>query len=181
MQIFRISVAAAMSLVAAGCDASSSVAAPTPLKEEYGLTIVGYNYTSRYIHSFSVDGQGGGNIHVSSATSGGGGSVCCASYFPSAKNTTVAVRWQASACRYIHSIHKNGEKEWAHHGFFKEREVPVMFRADGEPAYLEVHIFPDEHVEAFVTSKLSKPRLLLKKDRANDSEYPRCPNDKEPE
>lgn len=61
------------------------------------LALVGYNYTDRYIDTFSVDGQGGSNLFVSSPTSGGGGSVCCATYWPGLKDYKVKVRWQSGA------------------------------------------------------------------------------------
>ena len=40
------------------------------------LTIMGFNYTDMDINEFFVDGTGGGNLSVSSASGGGGGSVC---------------------------------------------------------------------------------------------------------
>jgi hypothetical protein len=46
----------------------------------HALAIVGYNYTERYIDSFHVNGQGGGNLYVSGPTAGGGSSACCVSW-----------------------------------------------------------------------------------------------------
>jgi hypothetical protein len=67
-------------LALSACEANSSPAAAKRYKKsEYGLVIIGYNYTSRYIDQFSVDGAGGGNLYVSGPSSGGGGIVCCAS------------------------------------------------------------------------------------------------------
>lgn len=39
------------------------------------LTIEGYNYTDDYIDQFTVNGQGGGNLYLSTPTSGGGGGL----------------------------------------------------------------------------------------------------------
>jgi hypothetical protein len=65
------------------------------------LLIQGYNYTDDYIDSFTVDGQGGGNLYVSGPTSGGGGSVCCASF---ARGTSMPirlkVRWTGGYCMW---------------------------------------------------------------------------------
>jgi hypothetical protein len=36
-------------------------------------------------------------------------------------------------------------------------------------------------VKAAVTGSTSPPRLLLRKEREDNSKYPRCPNDKKPE
>jgi len=46
---------------------------------------------------------------------------------------------------------------------------------------MEIHIYDDDHVEAFVTNVMSYPRLRLNEERADQSEYPKCPHDKKPE
>jgi hypothetical protein len=68
--------------------------------ERVNLTITGFNYTSRYIDEFSVNGQGGGNLYVSGPTSGGGGSICCVSYVKGAAAPRIIVRWQSGGCMY---------------------------------------------------------------------------------
>lgn len=79
-----LSVTLAMAVT--GCDAREA-APKTPAsefvapREPVGLTLSGYNYTNRYIDQFSVNGIGGGNLHVSTVTSGGT-NVCCFSYTP---------------------------------------------------------------------------------------------------
>ena len=39
-------------------------------KEPYMLTLFGYNYTDRAVAFFSVNGQGGGDVNLSTPTSG---------------------------------------------------------------------------------------------------------------
>jgi hypothetical protein len=89
------------------------------------LTIVGYNYTTRYIDSFSVNGNGGGNIMRSTPESGGGGAVCCALYRPEIKNYKAVVRWQSDACVYHVRSSTSNEVFKQYHSYFKEIEVPV--------------------------------------------------------
>jgi hypothetical protein len=70
----------------AACNESKTGAGPSeqPARAEdtsvitrrVSLEINGFNYTDLYIDSFEVNGQGGGNLFVSSPTSGGGGGVC---------------------------------------------------------------------------------------------------------
>ncbi|WP_211841843.1 DUF3304 domain-containing protein [Massilia eburnea] len=164
------------------CNANSSTTSSKPAKKDrYDLSINGYNYTSRYIDQFSVNGAGGGNIQASGPTSGGGGSVCCATYYADVPGLKYKVRWQSDACRYVSFVSDSGENVWSHHLFYKEREVTPVVRAVGKPAFMEVHIYPDDHVETFITNTLSAPRLKLNKERSDKSEYPRCPNDQKPE
>ncbi len=68
------------------------------------------------------------------------------------------------------------------HSYFKEVEVQVHVdpKTVERPQYLEVHFYPDGHVEAAVTEHESPPRLILNKDREDNSPYPRCPNGKQP-
>ena len=78
-----------------GCQ--DKVASPSvgPKHGEFvSLTITGYNYTNKYIDEFFVDGNGGLNLFVSSATSGGGGSVRCVKYIIGATLWKPEIRWQ---------------------------------------------------------------------------------------
>ncbi|MCA3164442.1 MAG: DUF3304 domain-containing protein [Burkholderiales bacterium] len=55
------------------------------------LSLIAYNYTGRYIDSYAVDGQGGGNAYETTA---GGRVVCCLSFRPDSKLPfTVKVDW----------------------------------------------------------------------------------------
>lgn len=144
-----------------------------------GLTLSGYNYTDRYIDQFSVNGQGGGNLFVSTPTSGGT-NVCCISYTPGRPAPkAVTVRWQSGACKYK-ATNMYGETSTWTHGSFKEMEVPVSPIVPTNPRYFEVHFYPDGHIEAAITAEQSHGRLHLSEDREDRSEYPRCPNDHKP-
>ncbi len=124
-----------------------------------GLLIQGYNYTDTYIDSFTVNGAGGGNVFVSSPTTGGGKSTCCYSFNPSSK-AQVTIRWSASYCTYL-TTNRYGETHQWRKSLFREVQVPVADFSGGEPAALEVHFYPDGHVEAAVTPGYSPPRLKL--------------------
>ena len=86
------------------------------------LALVGYNYTDRYIDSFSVDGKGGGNINVSSENGGGGGIVCCVLYQPSSEPKTVTVRWQFDACYFREASSYSNETYNTLYAFYKEKK-----------------------------------------------------------
>lgn len=153
---------------------------PIPDGTRLNLTLKGYNYTSRYIDGFSVNGQGGGNLYVSGPTSGGGGRVCCVSYVYGAAAPEVTVRWQSGGCMYRDtggSADGNGSMV---HGFYREMKVRVHSQIPSRPALFEVHFYPDGHVEAAITERASSPRLVYSEERADRSDFPRCPNDKEP-
>ena len=183
----RASVLLLTMLCTAACNSQTTGepgAEPPPKKLSRGtlisLGIVGYNYTNRYIDAFSVDGAGGGNLFVSGPSSGGGGTACCTPYVIGLKTFKVKVRWHTAACTYNERV-SHGEKFSDTHRFFKEMQVQVEPNIPDNPRYLEVHIYPDDRVEAVVTEEVSRPRLILSKDREDNSDYPRCPNGKKPQ
>jgi hypothetical protein len=153
--------------------------AKPPIGTRMPLTLVGYNYTNRYIDEFDVDGEGGGNLFVSDGRIGGGKSACCVSYVSGAGGWKTKIRWQTGACTYNERI-SHGEKFNDYHMFFREVDVQVDPNIPDFPRYFEVHIYPDGHAEAAITEHQSPARLLLGKDRKDTSHYPRCPNDKKP-
>jgi hypothetical protein len=175
------------SMIVTGCHAKTAedttdavvpvVSKIVPSNEPVGLTLSGYNYTNRYIDQFYVNGIGGGNLHVSTATSGGT-NVCCFSYTPGTPAPkTVTVKWQHGACKYK----ETKESTYAYtHPFFKTVEVPVAPNVPAKPDYFEVHFYPDGHVEAAITEQQSGGRLHLDVAREDRSDYPRCPNDEKP-
>lgn len=172
-------------LLAAGASIPhSSVALNTPHVIPPGtrvsLALVGYNYTSRYIDTFSVDGQGGGNLYVSSPTSGGGGTVCCISYEKGRPAGEVTVRWQSGGCMFRAPGPMADGRTHLAHSFFREIRVKVDPRIPAHPEEFEVHFYPDGHVEAAITDGSSSPRLVYSKLREDKSEFPRCPDEKEP-
>ena len=117
-----------------------------PSHEPISLEINGFNYTDLYIDNFSVNGNGGGNVYVSSPTSGGGGSTCCASWF---RNMTVPMRLEITWTR--------DRKRWC------TREVHTTGPTPANPRHLAVHFFPDGHIEAELTEDLPEPKLRLER------------------
>lgn len=153
--------------------------------ESVALLIQGYNYTDDYIDSFTVNGQGGGNLYVSSPTSGGSGSVCCVSYVPGVKlPMKVKVRWTASYCmRQVANPYSFGQRTFEDRiPIWREAEALVDDRSNGHPYALEIHIYQDGHVEGSVTRGESPPRVVLPRDEHFDRPgirhvYPNCSDD----
>ncbi|MED5618256.1 DUF3304 domain-containing protein [Ideonella sp. BN130291] len=128
------------------------------------LLIQGYNYTDDYIESFTVNGQGGGNIFESGPESGGGKSVCCASYTPGTPlPIRLKVRWTSSYCSYT-TTNQYGETRERRRPRWSEAEVLLTEPPVAPARALEVHFFPDGHVEAAITPGHSPPRLKLPRD-----------------
>ena len=144
------------------------------------LTLIGYNYTNRYIDQFSVDGEGGGNLAVSGPHGGEGGSACCVNYVMGADAWKAIIRWQSDACIFNEGVFSNGVKHHEIHSFFREVEVQIDPHVPDHPRYLEIHIYPDGHAEAAITEHSSPTRLQLKKEREDKSVFKRCPNNVRP-
>ncbi|WP_413785856.1 DUF3304 domain-containing protein [Aquabacterium sp.] len=149
------------------------------------LLIQGYNYTDDYIHSFTVDGQGGGNLYVSGPTSGGGGSVCCASFSKgSPLPIRLKIRWVAAYCMWNEpNPYPYGQRFYNQRiSLWREAEALAVDLSQGKPRALEVHIFPDGHVEAAITQGHSRPRMVLPDDHRGlrpgvQHTYPDCTDD----
>jgi len=155
-----------------GCaqaQAPTSVVAPQPAESRLNvdaksLLIQGYNYTDDYIDSFTVDGQGGGNLYVSSPQSGGGKSACCASFSQGARlPIKLEVRWVGAYCMWQEpNPYPFGQRFYRKRlSLWKEAEALAVDLSQGKPRALEVHIFPDGHVEAAITQGYSPPRMVL--------------------
>ena len=175
-------------VLAAGCQpkmskiprASAAAVAPaTPDGAVVSLTIMGFNYTDYDINEFFVDGTGGGNLYVSSASGGGGGSVCCASYVIGSPAPMVKVRWQADACIYDIRRYNDGKEFSDIFSIYKQASVQVAAIAS-TPKYLEIHIYPDGHVEAAITDEVSRPRRVLDQNRRVNTPFRQCPNGVKP-
>ena len=123
----------------------SQVAAGPAITQRVSLEINGFNYTDLYIDSFEVNGQGGGNLFVSSPTSGGGGGVCCVSFGPGSRLPI-----------------KLTIKRWC------EKEALVMGPIPANPRHLGVHFFPDGRIEAEITENY--PELKLRLEDFNEAE-----------
>lgn len=182
---FLISLLFVLSLssLTSGCrDSATGIhSSPSDLSSGGGLAIVGYNYTERGIGQFFVDGTGAGNIHVSSAYSGGGGTVCCADISSVDHPEKIAIKWQSGGCNYNTTKDPSGQLLYETHYFFKEAMVELPKPIPARPNVLEVHFYPDGHVEVAITEDSSPPRLRLDERRANRKPYAQCPNDKRPE
>lgn len=180
----RIGVVLAIALLASGCNRSVGTSmkdSRTYLDEydqSYNLAIVGYNYTARYIATFSVNGHRGGNIDVSSPDSGGAGSSCCVSYARGAK--TVAVRWQADACVFTVVNTRTKEESDEIYIFYNTLTATVKENFTTIPKFVEIHFYPDGKVEALVTDTRSIPRMNLRENREDRTDFVRCAGNKEP-
>ena len=149
------------------------------------LLIQGYNYTDDYINSFTVDGQGGGNLYVSGPTSGGGGSVCCASFSRGMPlPIRLKIRWVGAYCMWKEpNPYPFGQRFYNKRmSLWQEAEALAIDLSQGKPRALEVHIFPDGHVEAAITPGYSPPRMVLPRTEKYQrpgmpKTYPDCTDD----
>jgi len=119
--------------------------------EPVALSIISYNYTGRYVHTFSVNGQWGGH----SSEEDGGGIVCCLSFKPTSKLPfTVEVEWTF------------GREEDEKGNITRPQEphkATVTVNGPlpkGELSNFEVHFMPDGSVQAYITDFKSSPFLL---------------------
>lgn len=136
------------------------------------LTLIGFNYTDLSIDNFSVNGQGGGNIFVSTPTSGGGGSVCCVGFSAASElPIPVKIRWTRD------------RKRWC------EKEVLITGPVPAAPEYLAVHFYPDGRIDAEITQQYPSVKLQLEEGVNPDERKPsgntvadeqtaRCTNDR---
>lgn len=165
-------------------------AAPSPADarlsmDAKSLLIQGYNYTDDYIDSFTVDGQGGGNLYVSSPHSGGGKSVCCASFSRGMPlPIRLKIRWVGAYCMWKEpNPYPFGQRFYNKQmSLWKEAEALATDLSQGKPRALEVHIYPDGHVEAAITSGYSPPRMVLPRTEkyqrpGTPKTYPDCTDD----
>ena len=181
----RLLACLVMILPLAACNAQSDTNQPAPETKpadgsRVGLTMVAYNYTDRYIDTYSVNGNGGGNVFVSNGIDGGSKRTCCVSYRVGLKKIEVDVRWQIGACTYNTYVDSAGVEHSETHSFFKEVTIFAPAMTDN-PKYFETHFYADGHVEAAITEERSDPRLILNEERDLRTPYPRCPNDKKPQ
>jgi hypothetical protein len=139
--------------------AASVQAAAQPMQSQL-LTIYGYNYTDRYIDSFRVNGQGGGNLFLSGEGGGGGKGTCCVSWWPGTKlPKRVRIDWVSSYCKQRLTSNP-GDREWTQ-PIWKTVHVNIEGPVPSNPGYFEVHISKDGRVEVALTAGPSRPRLIL--------------------
>lgn len=117
-----------------GCDSAHELQ-----REDKGFgSIVGANYTSNGIQSFTVDGAWGGNIHP---YSGGGSFVCCASLPRRWSPTlTVSVQWRRSDGRAL-------DGQWR----IRSLEQVVAVEKYVTSGNIYVLFFPDDKVKVYVS------------------------------
>lgn len=200
----------------AGCSrdttAQATTKSPTPQADtgaafvppkSHSLTIYGYNYTDRYIDDYRVNGQGGGNIDLSTETAGGSGGGCCVSWMDGSKlPKKIEVMWTASYCSQAEPGAFKGDDGFIYRptepGAVQipagvkarpySRRQPILHVADLEfngpvpknPKYFEVHFYKDGHIELAMTEQSSWPRLKLPHGDGyarpgSDSTDPPCP------
>ena len=97
------------------------------------LGLVGYNYTERPIYTFSVNGGGGSNIFVG----GGGAKMSCCTEITVGQ--PVEIKW----------LYDTTEKQYLAGLREEKRSTTVIVPPPTVPEaeYLEVHFYPDHHVE----------------------------------
>jgi hypothetical protein len=145
-------------LLGAGCDAKNNASG--------ALGIVGYNYTDRPIAEFSVNGNGGGNIYLSSPDSSGGGTVCCMSVSPGTKlPLTMEVKWTWDRV-------ENEERKVLRPEESRTATAVLTGPLPVKPIQFEVHFYPDGHVEVAVSDKYSKPRVILQSNEPGTKRLP---------
>jgi hypothetical protein len=151
---YRVFFTASLAVVVSACSQAKPI----------GLAIEGYNYTNRFIDSFTVtdeDGNGawGGNVYLSTPTSGGGGGTCCVMLNP---HTTRPVRLRINWT--IGRIDDESGRTIAP-ALRKEAWVAVAPPFPDDPKTFEVHFYPNGHVEAAITHWPSSPRIKLPEGR----------------
>ena len=140
-------------------------------KTHYMLGIIGYNYTNRIIDGFSIDGQGGGHISVSSPESGGGGTVCCVLFSKKPEwPIQVLVRWQSGGCRVYDKKRPSGRNYYS----YKEIKVNVEKGPGAYPPEIGVHFYLDGSVRVRLSDGSEDPLLKLPKSRLIDDYLPEC-------
>ena len=99
------------------------------------VSVVGYNYTPRPIYTFSVNGGAGSNIFIN----GGGGKFSCCT--PVTIGQAVKVEWSLSATekQYLAGVRMAHRSTTA--------IVPPPHPEHPNARFLEVHFYPDGHVE----------------------------------
>jgi hypothetical protein len=150
-----------LGLILAGCSSYAS--------ESISLALHGYNYTNRHIDSYEINGQGGGNMGLSTQTAGGSKSTCCGSWWPNSRlPIKVQVKWVVDYCKFK-EYSSTGELFLLKRNFWKEAEALITTPPPADARYLEAHIYEDGHVEAAITNTYSPPRLILPFDEKTQS------------
>ena len=99
------------------------------------VTVIGYNYTERPIYTFSVNGVGASNLFAKQKY-GGGKDSCCIDI---TVGQPVEIKW----------LYDTTEKQYLAGLREEKRSTTVIVPPPTVPEaeYLEVHFYPDHHVE----------------------------------
>ena len=148
----RVLIAVLMSLgLLAGCEGE-------PVYR--GVSFIAYNYTQYDIDWVRLSDSDGGRAATSQVSVGaGGGSVSCCYTL---RGTDLKAEWRAVDSEVLrnHLYDKDVDK----HFFVRKRDVsfPATVPPEGDgPLYLEMHVYPDEHVEIALSRKLMNGRLPI--------------------
>jgi Protein of unknown function (DUF3304) len=130
-------------------------------RKSFMLSIVGYNYTDRYIDSFEVNGRGGGNLGLSSATAGGGKTACCVSWTEGSKlPLKVTVKWVASYCIRRETNSAGETNDWRE-PIWNVTDVEFDGPVPDNPRNFEVHIYKEGSIAVVMSEKRSPPQIIL--------------------
>jgi hypothetical protein len=150
-------------LIRRGFIVATSLLAPASVsgcaKDPYMLGIMGYNYTDRAIADFSVNGAAGSNVELSTRTAGRGKMSCCVVLGRNIKAPFwIDIEYKMSA---LESYPPKRIIEAS--GKYTKARVEVKGPIPPDPSYVEIHFYPDHHIEATISGEdgPSGPRIKL--------------------
>ena len=114
----------------------------------YPVCLMGYNYTTRGISEYRVNGQWGANIPPKEPENPYGGGGGCTSG-ATMGGETVTVKW-SFPLQTREQLNKGIEVPPETH----EVTVPMPKAESNHSRYFQVHIFPDNHVELKLTDHM---------------------------
>ena len=135
------------------------------------LAIRAYNYSSRDIDFFTVNGDGGGGVK-----SGAGGGMTCCSSIPKDVDWDLLefkVRWVAGGCMRKMRF-SNGEPYETTEYFYKEKLVRLKEPLPEKANNVEVHFYPGERIEVAITELSIGPRIPASDIKEDLTPYPPC-------
>lgn len=116
------------------------------------LGITGYNYTNRYIDSFSVNGQGGTNLRAQ--TNGSGEACCIVLRADQELPVKVYVEWTYGIEGDLQTGQVFRQPET------RQAEVDLTGPIPKDPAIFVVHFYPDNTVQVEVAADYPQPRIM---------------------
>jgi hypothetical protein len=105
----------------------------------YAVCLMGFNYTTRGISEYRLNGQMGRNIAPKESEEPFGGGAGCVSG-ATVGGDTVTVKWNYA--RKTREAIERGDPPETH-----EVTMPMPEAESNHSRYFQVHIFPDNHVE----------------------------------